>query len=243
MDRPTLSPKIENKLGSLTERLKMLYSDGLVSVILYGSAARGEFKKKHSNINLAVVLRDMSLENLAKAKRDLSSGRYAMFNVIFFTEEYISRTRDVFPIEFLDMRDNHRVIYGKDVFLGIDINMKHLRFQCEQELKEKLMQISGFYLVNRNKKILTAFLYKSLNSTLHIIRNVIRLKGRVPPLDKEGVISELSREAGSPLVSMSGILKAFKNNTSLSRGDIDKLFFGFADELKDITEAVDRLSI
>jgi len=243
MDRSTLSPKIESKLIGITERLKSLYADGLVSVILYGSAARGEFKKKHSNINLVVVLRDMSLENLAKAKRDLSSRRYAIFNVIFFTEEYIGRSGDIFPIEFLDMRDNHRVIYGNDVFLGIDIDMKNLRFQCEQELKEKLLQISGFYLINRNKGILTAFLFKSFNSTLHILRNVIRLKGRVPPTDKEGIISELSREAGSPLASMSGILEAFKSNRRLSSGEIDRLFFGFADELKNITEAVDRLSI
>jgi len=243
MDRSTLSPKIENKLIGITERLKSLYADGLVSVILYGSAARGEFKKKHSNINLAVILSDMSLENLAKAKIDLSSRRYAMFNIIFFTEEYIGRSGDIFPIEFLDMRDNHRVMYGKDVFLGIDIDMKHLRFQCEQELKEKLLQISGFYMVNRNKNILTAFLFKSLNSTLHILRNFIRLKGRVSPMDKEGIISELSREAGSPLTSMSGILEAFKSNRRLSSSEIDKFFFGFVDELKNIAEAVDRMSI
>ena len=243
MHGSALPPDIENKLIDITECLKSLYTDGLVSVILYGSAARGEFKKKRSNINLAIVLRDTSLENLAKAKRDLSSRRYAIFNVIFFTEEYIGRTGDVFPVEFLDMRDNHRVMYGKDVFTGIDIDMKHLRFQCEQELKEKLLQISGFYLANRDKNILTAFLFKSLNSTLHILRNVARLKGGIPQSSKEDVISGLSKEFGAPLASMSGILEASKSNRRLSSGEIDKFFFGFAVELKNITDAVDRLSI
>jgi len=31
------------------------------------------------------------------------------------TEEYIAKSKDVFPIEFLDMQENYAVIYGKDV--------------------------------------------------------------------------------------------------------------------------------
>ena len=73
MEGLTLSPKIAKLLGSLTERLKTLYADGLISVILYGSAAGGEFKERHSNVNLAVVLTDISLKNLAKVKGDFSS--------------------------------------------------------------------------------------------------------------------------------------------------------------------------
>lgn len=241
MDEPALSPKITKLLDSLVEHLKALYADGLISAILYGSAASGEFRKGHSNVNLAVILTDISLKNLAKAKKDFSSRRYAIFNIIFFTEEYIRRTQDVFPIEFLDMRDNHRVLYGKDVFANINIDMKHLRFQCEQELKEKLMQVSRFYLATRDKTILSAFLFKSFNSTLHVLRNVIRLKGRIPPHRKEDIVSELASDLGLGLTSMSEILAAFRNNIRPSRLDINKLFLGFTDELKGLTDAVDRL--
>ena len=58
-----------------------------------------------------------------------------MINPVFFTEDYIIRSTDVFPIEFLDMKENHVTLYGKDLFEAIAVDTKNLRFQCEQEIK------------------------------------------------------------------------------------------------------------
>ena len=236
-------PKIEKRLNGLVEHLKAVYTDGLVSVVLYGSAASGEFKNNHSNVNLAVVLNDISLENLAKVKRLLSSRRYAVFNVIFFTEDYIKRTQDVFPIEFLDIQENHSVLYGKDVFSLIKIDMKNLRFQCEQELKEKIIQLSKFYLTTRDKTALRGLLLKSFSSSLHVLRNVIRIKGKKPPYRREDVIQALAAEFGLDLAATSRILGILRSNTRLPARELDRLFFGFSDELSKLAGALDRISI
>lgn len=236
-----LPTKYRKALEELIERFKELYGEGLVSVILYGSAARGEFKDKHSNINLAIILTDASLRNLSKAKKMLSGRSLAAFDVIFFTEDYIRRTQDVFPIEFIDMRENNRVIYGKDVLGSLEIDDKNLRFQCEQELKEKLINLKRRYLATTDKAALTALLFKSVNSTLHVARNILRLKGAAAPSRKEDIINALSSALAVSLDNASRIVSAGRAGARLSSKELDDLFVGFSDELERITETVDRI--
>jgi len=235
MVKINLPQKYTKILELFTKAVKDTYREGLISVILYGSAASGEFIGKHSNINLLVVLDNTDLENLARISKVTAGSKFKILSPLFFTEDYIKNSTDVFPIEFLDMKENYSVIYGKDVLTGLEIEMRNLRFQCEQELKAKLINIKKNYLSTLNKNALKQLLFKTFNSSLHILRNLIRIRGGVPPYLKEDILNELGRDFNMDTADLKKILSAKNNNLKLSSGEIEALFFAFVKELEKLS--------
>lgn len=236
-----LPKKLYDVLGDLAGRLSAIYGEGLVSVILYGSAASGEYSRRHSNINLAIILSDTSMANIAKAKSTINMRSFAMINPVFFTEDYLKRSVDVFPIEFLDMKENHIVLRGKDLVNALNIDTRNLRFQCEQELKSKLLNIKGAYLKSRGRSSLEGILFKYFTSVMHIVRNLVRLKGKTPAYAKEDILEEVYVLFNIDTGNMRKILAAKNRAIKLSRDETERLLFAFTSDLEKITAEVDRL--
>ena len=240
MEKINLPQKYKNILEEFTKAARDAYQEGLVSIILYWSAASGEFISRHSNINLLVVLDNTDLENLVKISKIMIGRKFKILSPLFFTEDYIRSSTDVFPIEFLDMKENYLVVYGKDVLKDIEVDIKNLRFQCEQELKAKVINIKKNYLLTTNKNALTSLLFKSFNSCLHILRNLIRLKGKTPPYLKEDILTDLGWEFSMDITDLKKVLSAKNRNSKLSHKEIESLFFAFVKELEKIIAATDR---
>ncbi|MBI5144052.1 MAG: hypothetical protein HZA30_03170 [Candidatus Omnitrophica bacterium] len=236
-----LPQKIKDRLEAFNQGLKSIYKDALISVILYGSAASGEYSTKHSNINLAIVLDDASLANLSKASKLVRARKYRSFNPVFFTEDYIISSRDVFPIEFLDMKDNHVLLYGRDVLKDLKVDIRNLRFQCEQELKSRLINIKRLYLHNPDKQALSNLLFRSSTSVLHLLRNLIRLKGTAPAYSKEDAVKAIAQEFNIDPANFNSILAARNRDLRLRHSELDSLFRAFVSDLEKITDIVDRL--
>jgi len=240
MEELKISGKLRNILQEFILGLKDIYQEELVSIILYGSAVSGEFIEKHSNLNLLVVLENTNLENLKRAARFIN--KFRIISPLFLTEDYIKRSTDVFPIEFLDIQENYSVLYGKDILKDAYIDIRNLRFQCEQELKAKLITLRQLYLkMNRDKPALKDLLLRSITSILHISRNVLRLKGRKPPYKKEEILKELAAEFQIDMGMWEEILAAKNKQIKLRNKDIENLFVNFISELEKIVDTVDRL--
>lgn len=241
MKEMAIAKNIKKITDKFTGALKTVYGDKLISVILYGSAASGEYAPRHSNINLAVILDDTSMDSLKKCAPILKKHKFLAVNPVFFTEDYIRSSTDVFPIEFIDMKENHVVLHGKDVLKDIDINIKNLRFQCEQELKSKIINIKRAYLRTTNKFLLKKILFKSLTSSVHILRNLIRLKGKEPAYAKEEVLVQIAREFNVNVASLQKILDARNNNLKLTSEETASLVSPLIEVLETISDKVDRL--
>lgn len=241
MEEINLPRKIQKTVDNFIDELKDVYADKLVSVVLYGSAASGEYISKHSNINLAIVLKDASIPSIKMCARFVNKNKFLSVNPVFFTEDYVKRSLDVFPIEFLDIKENHIILHGKDVFKDIQIDLKNLRFQCEQELKSKILNIKKLYLRNKNKLALKNILFKAVTSSLHILRNFVRLKGKEPSYRKDEILDELSGEFAVDVNPLKKILDAKNKNVRLNNKDIEELFTGLVETLENISDKVDRL--
>lgn len=242
MQELKLAPKLKSILDDFIKALQGTYGEDLVSVILYGSAASGEFIDRHSNLNLLVVLKNTDLENLRKATTVINKLKFRAIRPLFFTEDYIRSSTDVFPIEFLDMKENYTVLLGRDTLKDISIDTSNLRFQCEQELKEKLINLKQLYLRrNKDKTALSSLLFKVFTSVLHILRNVLRLKGRPPAYFKEDILKEISVEFQIDSDIWKKILVAKNRQIRLSAAEIEHSFTGFAKDLEKIINAVDKL--
>ncbi len=240
MEKLNLPDNINKMLEGFVKGLQDIYGDGLISAALYGSAASGEYSGAHSNINLLVILHDTSMPNIAKASGLMTKHKFRFIHPVFFTEKFIKNSADVFPIEFLDMKENRVVLYGRDILRDTVIDIKNLRFQCEQELKSKIINIKNAYLNDNSRAGREKLLFKFFTSTLHILRNVLRLKGSVPSYAKEDIINDLSREfAGIDDSVFRRILSAKSNNLKLGAKEIEEMSCSFVAELEKISDIVD----
>ncbi len=241
VEATNLPDNIEKTIGEFVKLLRDAYGKELISVILYGSAASGEYALRHSNVNIAIILEDTSIRSISKTSGFINKSRFMIINPVFFTEGYIRRSTDVFPIEFIDMKENHAVLYGKDILKDIDVDIKNLRFQCEQELKSRIINIKRAYIRTTDMLTLKKLLFKSATSSLHILRNLLKLKGREPSYAKGEVANEISHEFGIDPAPIQKILDVKNKNLNLKRGETKDLFIRLVGTLEAISDKVDQL--
>ena len=239
MEQLKITDQYKNILQSFTRDLKDVYPEELLSLILYGSAVSGEFIDKHSNLNLLVVLKHTDLVIIKKSSKLIH--KFKIINALFLSEDYIANSIDIFPIEFLDMQENYLVLYGKDVLKDIQVDNRNLRFQCEQELKAKLLKLRQSYLLLDNKMALRSLLFVSFTSVVHILRNILRIKGLKPSYLKQEVIKELASELKIDIRVWERILLAKNKKIRLSQREAEQLFVSFVRELELIVAIVDKL--
>jgi predicted nucleotidyltransferase len=186
------------KIRPYLENMIELLGDNLVTAAVYGSAVTGDYLEKRSDINLILICEDVDLSTLKKSLKLVAKGsRQRITAPLFFPRRYIETSADVFPIEFLEIKENHLVLYGEDILAGITVDLKNLRYQCEEQIKGKLVRIRQAYLeVGLKKKGVEALLKRSLSSLMPVFRNVLRLKDEDPPRGKEEVLKNLTAAFG-----------------------------------------------
>jgi predicted nucleotidyltransferase len=138
---------MEKLLQDWATVLKRELGNNLVSVILYGSAARGEYVRTRSDLNLMLVFKKLDLDDISKVRRLMRRKvRKQLPQLVFWTEEELKHAWDVFPLEFEDIKENHQCLAGKDLFNKRKIDKKRLRYQIEFELRSKLVSMRDTWL-------------------------------------------------------------------------------------------------
>ena len=137
----------EEHLQEFVTGLQSVLESKLLSIVLYGSAAQGESYAPQSDLNVLVILKEFSLSDLSNLKKVIHKGRkQARIVPIFWTEEELKNSLDVFPVEFLEMAGHHKVLYGADLLSGLSVDTKNLRHQIEFELRSKLLRLRAEWL-------------------------------------------------------------------------------------------------
>ncbi|MFZ0229959.1 MAG: nucleotidyltransferase domain-containing protein, partial [Mycobacterium sp.] len=112
----------EKLISEFIGRLREAAGTNLKSVILYGSAAAGNYVPEHSDVNLMCVLGDTSFAAIATlTPAVIWWGKQKHHAPLLMTMEEIRRGADVFSIEYLDMKQHYRVLWGDDALKGLEI--------------------------------------------------------------------------------------------------------------------------
>ena len=89
----------EEIFTEFSNNIKQLFNDDLVSIVLYGSGAKGEYVRKKSDINFLVVLTEDGIKKLSGAFALVKKWNKRNVAVpLFLTREYIESSLDSFPI-------------------------------------------------------------------------------------------------------------------------------------------------
>ena len=165
----------EQVLTEFVQKLRQEAGENLASVVLYGSAAEGEFHPEYSDLNLLCVLRDTSFSALAKIVEAVEWWRRKKHHPpLVVTVQELKDSADVFSIEFIDMKQRYRVLYGEDVLRDLQVPMQLHRRQLEYELREKLFLLrQHILLAGKNERQLWEVMLQSLSSFTTLFRHVL----------------------------------------------------------------------
>ena len=231
------------RANTFAEGLRGVYGDALVSVVLYGSAARGDFQEGVSDLNMLVLLRDTRPESLRRASR-LARDWAKQGNpppLILGANEW-TRSADAFPIEFADIQAAHRILHGTDPFADVVIDREHLRLQCEHELKGKHIQLrEGFLLSAEQPKELGGLLVSSFSTFLVLFRTVLRLAGTPVSHNAEDTIADVAGRVGFSPEPLREILHARRTGGKFRPAAADPVVTGYLDAVARTVEFVDQL--
>jgi predicted nucleotidyltransferase len=185
-----LPPTLQEGLAVFCEQLLDILKARLVSAILYGGLAKGEYVPETSDVNLMIVLDKVTVDALDHVAPVIQGGaRDFRLSAMLVGESDLRRSAEVFPIKFLDMQRNHRVLWGKDVLANLTISRDHVRLRCAQEINNLLLRLRQFYVQRAHRpELIESTLTRAISSFLTSLSTLVELKtGRVLPT-KSGVI-------------------------------------------------------
>src|SRR5262249_20122674 len=173
-----LDVQAEKAVAQVVEEARAVFGSDLVSFAIYGSAAGEDFVPRQSDLNFVIVLERITFTHLQALHRHLRKWhKLGAATPLLLDREFLERARDVFPMEFHDIKAQHRVLYGEEVFATLPINSRHLRYQAEHEARGKLLRLRALYAdVGADRKRLQALMLDSAKTFVIIMRNFIRLR-------------------------------------------------------------------
>jgi hypothetical protein len=96
---------MEPLFTELVARLRSAHSNNLASVVLYGSAIADGVAKPKADYRVLVVMDTVSAEDLRHARPPAKWWADSGFSLpVYLTRDELSRSLDVFPIEFRHMK-------------------------------------------------------------------------------------------------------------------------------------------
>jgi predicted nucleotidyltransferase len=212
------------KLEELVRQLQLAYGNGLRSVVLFGSAVAGEHHKK-SDYNVLVIVDSLPLERLravsAVSKAWSEEGNPAPMT---FTVNEWKSSADIFPMEYADILERHRILYGDAPFEGIKVAPSDLRLQVEQQTMGKLLQLRQATMgAGGDSKLQLEVLEKSLSTLMVIFRGIARLHGEVPSQDYEALARSLATRAGFSPDPFARVVRHVRGVEKIARDDAAKI--------------------
>ena len=185
-------------LDELVKQLRAAYGSRLASVVLYGSAAAGDHVPSKSDYNVLVLLDHIEPSTLAAASAVARAWREAGTPPpMTMTMAEWRSSSDVFPMEYGDILERHKVLFGDPPFDGISISPEHLRLQLESQVMGKLLQLrQGTLLAGNDGKRQLELLDASFSTIMVLFRAVSRLAGVTPPADTVPVVELVAARAG-----------------------------------------------
>ncbi|MGI8961045.1 MAG: nucleotidyltransferase domain-containing protein [Bryobacteraceae bacterium] len=234
---------MEEKLSELVRRLKSAFGDHLVSAVLYGSAAMGDWHEQSSDLNVLCVLDRLSRAELAESEAVFRWWRQqGNPPPLLMNEEEIRASTDCFPMEFHDMQEHRRVLYGADVIQNLHVDPSFYRAQVEHEIRAKQIRLrqKAAEVLSRPEQLLN-LLADSVSTFCVLGRHALILSGHEPRWKKREIIAALGQTMNVPFEGANAILAVRAAGKRRAEVDAVVLFDKYLAEMDSLVRFVDGL--
>ena len=233
----------EKQLGQLVEKLQKAFGERLVSVILYGSAASGDHQEKYSDYNVLCVLSEITPRELGGGTEIFrwwrEQGNPAP---LLLSETEVATSTDCFAIEFTDIQQQHKLLFGKDVVSGLQIDRCFYRAQVEHDLRAKLLRLrqkaSGML---SDANLLRRLLLDSVSTFCVLFRHALALAGAEGPFRKRDIVRGASDRFGFDPLPFDKLLDVREERIKAGELEPLPLLGAYLDAILRVIDAVDRM--
>lgn len=233
-----------NKLtDNLIQKLTEIFKERLTSVILYGSCAVDNCNNAFSDINTIVVIDELNASDLKSANPALKEWMKTKNPLpLFMDKQEWLNSCDVYPIEYSDIKDRYRILYGENVVEFLEITNANLRLQCEHEVKNLLIKLRQTYLGNSNdNKVIETLIKTSSKSFFALFRAVLRLTETVVPFKNEDVIDKLAEKTNIDKDIFMQILEFRINSKAIAKNEFEAVIQKLINSTDLILKYVDKI--
>jgi hypothetical protein len=236
-------------VDGFTSELTRALGGRLQTLLLYGSMARGTHVPDRSDVNTLLVC-DVVDETLFTAldpplRAWTRAGHPAP--LIFGEREWRESPR-TFPIEYEEIREAHRVLAGRDPWLGDTqpsvARREDLRRQLAFELMGKVLRLRQAYVATRGDgKRLTAVVAGSASGIFTMLRGALRLGGRPVPNAPADVARAAAALIGFPGSALDDVAEHKHGRARLALSPRDPRAAEYLDVVTRTAEFVNRLTV
>jgi hypothetical protein len=240
-----LAPRDARALATLVSDLRELHGDSLRAVLLAGEAAGPEYQPGRSALGVVAVLARLDAALLRRTRPRIAAWRRRRIPPPLLLEEAsIARSLDVFPLELLELRDRHQVLYGNaGAIERIEVEATALRLELEEQLHGKVIHLMTAYLDTRDStRALRRLLLDSPPGFAVLLRGILHLHGgrdAERPADPQHVIAAVESALGIPLPALRRLDRVRRGQEPLARGELEGVFEAYLEEVRRLEQRVD----
>src|SRR5215831_8247748 len=234
----------QDTIDEFVRRVREAGGSNVESVVLFGSAAAGEFHDGLSNVNLMCILHDSSikaLQALSPAAKWWDGKKQTP--PLCMTKQELQRSTDVFTIELLDMQQHHRVLFGDDPLTDLQIPMNLHRVQVEYELREKMILLRQHLLLSTNNESrLWEVVLRSAPSFSTLFRHALITLGDSRSTSRRDAVAALAHRVGFDSGSILEVLDVREGKADRKKIDIVDLAGRYLATVEKVIASVDMAS-
>jgi hypothetical protein len=232
-------------LDRVRRQLHELFGDALRAIALTGESAGAGYRPGRSLLELAVLLDAVTPEVLRRVRPHLRGWeRRRVATPLLLDARWLEGSRDVFPIEFLELREHHVLLHGEgDPFANLPVQPDHLRLEVEKQLRGKLLHLWGAYLDTRgSRRRLRALLLAAVPGFAWLLRGALHLaEGPTahPHAPDDELFAEVERRFGVSLPVLRRLARARRGAEPVASGELEGVFDAVLAEVRDLVGRFD----
>ena len=232
----------------LVAQLRAAYGDVLRAVVLYGSAASADARPAAAGASagaqdVLVLVERIGMDELRRVAPTARAWQEAGHPPpLTLTVAEWRSSADVFPMEYADLLDRHRVLHGALPTDGIVVDGADLRRQAESQTLGKLLQLRAGVLAAGNDARRQLALVEASRGTMFVLfRALARLHGERPAADAGALARWAGGVAGFDAAPFVRVAQHAAGTARLASGDAAGILAGELAALERLVAHVDRL--
>ncbi|WP_455241296.1 hypothetical protein [Petrachloros mirabilis] len=237
-----LPEEAQRLVHAYAKDVKAVFGEQLEGLLIYGSAVRGEFLPGRSNLNMLFVLSSydaVTLKLYAPIHKRWSKEQVVV--PLFLTDQELQSSSALFPLEFLEIQDYHRVLGGRDPFVGFHVDGGRLKDEVMQGLAGHLLRLrQRFAEGGGTNDAVTILLPLSITSLLPLLRGVQRLSGKPVMSQSDALIKDVADHFQIDLQGLTDALLLKRGQITPGPGEVPRLFDRYLHAASALTNSVIR---
>ena len=241
---------MQKLLDKMVINLKETFQERLSSVFLYGSCAVEDCSKVFSDLNMIVIIKNLKAQDLKKAHRFSEDfAKSAKYLPIFMDKDEWLNSSDVYAIEYSDIIERHKILYGENLIENLHVHKHNLRLQCEHEVKNLLIRLRQGYLAKSNDKKAIKHLIQTSSKTFMIIfRTTLSLLKETVPIAHEEVVKHFCEKISKDEFDFDcdlflRILEFRKNQKAIKDSELESIIEKLIDTTDSVLKYVDKIEL